>query len=84
MTTNDALEPGRALDAPLEDLGHATTADALEERVLAELNRLGELGCHEDPADRSRVPELREGDEREDASLPAGSYMIAIPCVYRK
>ena len=38
------LEPGGSLDAPLVDLGHATTADELEERVLAELNRLAELG----------------------------------------
>ena len=46
LTTNVALEAGRALDAALEHLGHAPAADALEERVLAELDRLGELGCH--------------------------------------
>jgi hypothetical protein len=40
------LETGRSLDAPLVDLRHAPAPDELEERVLAELNRLGELGCH--------------------------------------
>ena len=36
------FEAGRALDAPLEHLGHTPAPDALVERVLAELNRLGE------------------------------------------
>ena len=35
-----ALEPGGTLDAALEDVGHAAAADAFEQRVFAELNRL--------------------------------------------
>ena len=35
-----ALETGRTLDPSLEDVGHSTAADPLEQRVLAELNRL--------------------------------------------
>ncbi len=70
------LEPGGPLDAPLVDLGHPTAADELEERVLAELNRLGELGCHDRPADRSHAP----GGRR--ARLPGAAYdsdPVALP-----
>ena len=41
LDDEDPLEARGPLDAPLVDLGHPPTADALEERVLAELNRLG-------------------------------------------
>ena len=41
-----AFEAGRALDASLVHLRHTASSDALEQRVLAELNRLRELCCH--------------------------------------
>ena len=41
-----ALEPGRALDARLEHIGHAAPSDAFEQRVLAEWNRLGKRYTH--------------------------------------
>jgi len=41
-----ALKPGRALDAGFEHIGHTSTPDAFEQRVLAEWNRLGKRYTH--------------------------------------
>jgi hypothetical protein len=64
------LEAGRTLDAALEDLGHPAASDALEERVLAELYRLGKLRRHGGS---------EEGKKRASgAGTSRGHYMIAI------
>src|SRR6185312_5840369 len=71
-----ALEALRTLDAGLVYLGHAATADELEERILAELNRLAELGaCQERPAQGRAVGSASRGVNDSD---PAASPQMAM------